>query len=200
MLFEAQIHDLMMLLPWNSSKRKKRAMRAILEQKRRVLSAEKREQYSQAILSQIEQMSEFRHAKTVLLYYPIHNEVDVRPLLEKYRGEKTLLLPVTHKRWIEVRPYDGDDMLKRGHYGVPEPQTEEWTGDIDVILVPGVAFDLHRNRMGRGGGYYDRFLRHHRRAFQIGVCYDFQYKHHPIPHGFLDRKVDRVVTPTKTIG
>lgn len=200
MLFESQFADLKALLPWNRTKKRKRAMRAIIEQRRRMLEPDKRDEYSRQIMEQIERMHEFRHAKSVLLYYPIHNEVDLRPLLEKYRHDKVMLLPVTHKHWIEVRPYDGEDMLRRGHYGVPEPQTEEWTDGIDLILVPGVAFDSYCNRMGRGGGFYDKFLRHHRHSYQIGVCYDFQCKHETIPHGLLDHRVDRVVTPSKTIG
>ena len=200
MLFEGFIHDLKAMLPWKRKRREKRAMRAIIEQRRRVMSSEDVAKASAAIIEQIEMTSSFRHAKTVLLYYPVHNEVDLRPLLEKYRTKKIMLLPVTHRHWLEVRPYDGEDMMRRGHYGVPEPQTEEYTGSIDLIFVPGVVFDAQRNRMGRGGGYYDKFLRAHRFAKQIGVCYDFQYKHHEIPHDWFDHKVDAIVTPTRYIG
>jgi 5-formyltetrahydrofolate cyclo-ligase len=68
-----------------------------------------------------------------------------------------------------------------------------------MIFVPSVAFDHHRNRIGRGGGYYDKFLRRHPRAFQVGVCYDYQLKNKTIPHNLLDRKVDRIITPSRKI-
>ena len=158
MLFEAQIHDLKMILPWCRIRREQAALRAIVEQQRRMMSPEEVTSQSAAIIAQLEQMSAFREAKTVLLYYPIHNEVDLRPLLTKYEGQKTFLLPVTHRRSMEVRPYDGEDMMRKGRLGVPEPQTETYRGAIDLILVPGVVFDQHRHRIGRGGGYYDKFL------------------------------------------
>ena len=200
MLFESQIHDLKMILPWCRIRREQGALRAIVEQQRRMMTPKEVAEQSSAIISQIEQMSSFREAETVLLYYPIHNEVDLRPLLTKYEGQKTFLLPVTHRHSMEVRPYDGEDMMRKGHFGVPEPQTETYHGSIDLILVPGVVFDHHCHRIGRGGGYYDKFLSKQYRAKKIGVCYAFQLKKHDIPHMLRDHKMDRVVTPQQTIG
>ena len=200
MLFESQIHDIKMWLPWCRIRREQSALRAILEQQRRIMTKEQVAEQSARILAQLEQMSVFQEAKTVLLYYPIHNEVDLRPLLAKYAGEKTLLLPVTHRYSMEVRPYDGEDMMRKGRLGVPEPQTKTYKGSIDLILVPGVVFDQHRHRIGRGGGYYDKFLAKHLTTKKIGVCYDFQLKKHTIPHSLRDHKMDRIITPLQTIG
>ena len=200
MLFEAQIHDLKMWLPWHRIHREQAALRAIVEQQRRMMTAEQVAEQSERIIAQIELMSAFRDARTVLIYYPIHNEVDLRPLLAKYADQKTFLFPVTHRRSMEVRPYDGEDMMRKGRYGVPEPQTQTYRGAIDLILVPGVVFDHHCHRIGRGGGYYDKFLSKHLSAKKIGVCYSFQLKKHDIPHGIHDHKMDRVVTPQSAIG
>ena len=134
------------------------------------------------------------------MYYPVHNEVDLRPLLEKYKDQKTFLLPVTHRHSMEVRPYDGEDMMRKGRLGVPEPQTPTYTGSIDLMLVPGVVFDLHCHRIGRGGGYYDKFLAKYPSSKKVGVCYAFQLKKHDVPHLMHDHKMDRVVTPQQTIG
>ena len=200
MLFESQIHDVKMWLPWLRIRREQKALRAIVEQQRRMMTEQQVAEQSALIIEQLEQMSSFRNAQTVLLYYPINNEVDLRPLLTKYAGQKTLLLPVTHRRSMEVRPYDGEDMMRKGRYGVPEPQTATYKGPIDLILVPGVVFDQHRHRIGRGGGYYDRFLNRHPQSVKVGVCYSFQLKKHTIPHLIFDHKVNRVVTPQLTIG
>ena len=200
MLFESQVHDFWSILPWIRTRREQRALRAIVEQKRRIMTKEQVEEQSALIMAQLEQMSAFREAKTVLLYYPIHNEVDLRPLLTKYKGQKIFLLPVTHRHSMEVRPYDGEDMMRRGRLGVPEPQTSTYRGHIDLIIVPGVVFDQHRHRIGRGGGYYDRFLRKQLTAKKVGVCYSFQLKKHAIPHSWRDEKVDRIITPQQTIG
>lgn len=199
MLFEAQIHDLKYLLPWVRLRKEKRAVRALIEQKRRIYPADKIQEDSEAIMTQLERMHWFRDAQTIMLYYPIHNEVDLRPLLKRYEGQKTFLLPVTHRKSIEVRKYDGEDMMRRGRYKVPEPQTSKWRGNIDLIIVPGVVFDTLGNRIGRGGGFYDRFLKKHRNVHQIGVAYDFQVKKHEIPHGRLDHPMNSIVTPTQTI-
>ena len=165
-----------------------------------MMTPEEVTEQSGRIIAQLERMSAFQEAKTVLLYYPIHNEVDMRPLLDKYAGQKTFLFPVTHRRSMEVRPYDGEDMMRKGRYGVPEPQTETYHGSIDLIIVPGVVFDQHCHRIGRGGGYYDRFLLKHPQAKKIGVCYSFQLKKHGMPHSLRDRKMDRIITPLQTIG
>lgn len=200
MLFESQIHDLLSWLPWVRIRREQAAMRAIVEQRRRILTKEEVAEASARIIAQIEQMSVFREARVVMLYYPVHNEVDLRPLLAKYEGQKTFLLPVTHRHSMEVRPYDGEDMMRKGRLGVPEPQTPTYTGSIDLMLVPGVVFDLHCHRIGRGGGYYDKFLAKYPSSKKIGVCYAFQLKKHDVPHLMHDHKMDRVVTPQQTIG
>ena len=88
----------------------------------------------------------------------------------------------------------------RWSLGVPEPQTPTWKGPIDLMLVPGVVFDHHCHRIGRGGGYYDKFLRKHPGVKKFGICYAFQLKKHDIPHLFRDHNVHRVITPQQTIG
>lgn len=200
MLFDAQVHDFLSWIPWLRIRREQSALRAIAEQRRRILTKEQVAEDSARIIAQIEQMSIFREAQVVMLYYPVHNEVDLRPLLDKYGDQKTFLLPVTHRRWIEVRPYDGEEMMRKGRMGIPEPQTPTYKGHIDLMFVPGVVFDQHCHRIGRGGGYYDKFLSKHPYAKKIGVCYTFQLKKHTIPHSFRDHKMDRVVTPQQTIG
>lgn len=199
-LFAAQFQDLKRRLPWFRTKAEKAAIRGVVEQKRRMMTPEQVKEQSALIIAQIENMHWFKEAKAILVYYPVHNEVDLRPLLEKYKDEKTFLLPVTHRDSIDIHPYAGEENLKRGKYNVKEPQTPLWEEEIDLILVPGVAFDHKRNRIGRGGGFYDKFLREQRSTRKVGVCYDFQLKRHTLPHSWFDRPMDRVITPTKTIG
>ena len=140
MLFESQIHDLKMWLPWCRIRRDQAALRAIVEQQRRMMKPEDVTSQSAQVISQIEKMTAFREAKTVMLYYPVHNEVDLRPLLDKYAGEKTFLLPVTHRHSMEVRPYDGEDMMRKGHLGVPEPV------GVEDITIASLRNTRPRNR------------------------------------------------------
>ena len=118
------------------------------------------------------------------------------------RQEKTLLLPVTHRhRKLTLHPYKGAELLRRGHHRVPEPTTEEFKGHFDLIIVPGVCFDEKGNRLGRGGGYYDSFLKQHADVHKVGVCFDTQLrKHKEVPHHHFDKPVDVVVTSNRTIG
>ena len=198
MLFETNIKDLLRLLPSNKLRLAKNKMRELLVQKRRVMSASDRQMYSQQILDQLEQMTCFIGAKTILLYYPIQNEVDVLPLVKKYKHEKTLLFPVSHRRGMTVHPYAGNEHMHRGKFGIPEPTTPAYDGEIDLVIVPAVAFDAKGRRLGRGGGYYDRFIKKLTHTVLVGVGYDFQLVDE-VPAARHDQRVHRVILPSKPI-
>ena len=83
MLFESQIHDFMMWLPWVRVRREQSALRAIMEQRRRVMSPEDVAGQSELIMAQLEQMSAFKEDSTVLLYHPIYNAADLCLLFSK---------------------------------------------------------------------------------------------------------------------
>lgn len=198
MLFETNIRDLLRLLPTYRTRKAKVEMRALLTQKRRLLTDEQKTEASSRVIERLEQMEWFREAKTVLIYYPIHNEIDLLPLVKKYKHEKTLLFPVTHRKTIDACPYRGNALMKRGKFNIPEPQTEPYKGKIDLILIPGVAFDRKCNRLGRGGGYYDRFLCKQRHSKLIGVGYDFQIVDE-VPTERNDMRLQGVIVPSQTI-
>lgn len=200
MLFASQLHNLKRFIPSVVLKKEKQAIRAIVEQKRRIYPKDQVKADSEAIIARLEQLPCFHDAQTIMIYYPIHNEVDLRPLLQRYEGQKTFILPVTHRKCIEPRQYLGEETMQRGRYSVPEPQTTTFKGKIDLILVPGVVFDLQCNRIGRGAGFYDRFLKKNKRVKQLGVAYDFQIKNHELPHSHFDKPVDGVITPSQSIG
>jgi 5-formyltetrahydrofolate cyclo-ligase len=198
MLFETNIKDLLRLLPSRKLKVAKSKMRELLVQKRRMLPSAERAMFSEQVLQQLEQMHCFRDAKTVLLYYPVQNELDVLPLVKKYKREKTLLFPVSHRRGITVHPYAGNEHMHRGKFGIPEPTTPAYEGKIDLILVPGVACDAKGRRLGRGGGCYDRFIKKQTHAVLVGVGYDFQLVDE-VPAARHDQRVHRIILPSKTI-
>ncbi len=195
MLFESQIRDFKRRLPWNVNKKRKADMRELMRQKLRIQSAADLKLWSEQVMERIEQLHCFRHARVVMFYYPVHHEVDLRPLLDKYKDEKTILLPVTHHDYIELRQYIGADNLKKGHYVIPTPQTATYHGKPDLVIVPGLAFDKDLVRMGRGKGYYDRFLRKLGKVSKIGVCYDFQIQD-SVPWSWHDVRMDKVITPS----
>ena len=195
MLFESQIRDLKRLLPWNRLHKRKSDMRELIRQKLRLQTPEDLKAWSDAVAERIEQLHCFRHAHVVMFYYPVHHEADLRPLLEKYKDEKVILLPVTHRDSIELRQYVGEANLKKGHYGIPTPQTGTYRGKPDLVIVPGLAFNKELVRLGRGKGYYDRFLRKLGNVEKVGVCYDFQMND-DVPWSWRDVRMDKVVTPS----
>jgi len=200
MLFESQLRDLRARLPWVATRRAKRAMRAIDSQKRRILTPDDVKEASAKVVERIKAMHHFKEAKVVLVYYPIHNEIDLRALVQEYAGEKIFLFPAlkhrTHK--MEVRMFEPHTPFKKGRYGIPQPSTEAYHGAIDMIIAPGMCFDKQHWRVGRGGGYYDRFLRRYKLSYKVGVGYDFQL-HKEVPHWIFDKKMNRIVTPNQTI-
>lgn len=196
MLFGYLIQDFLnQYLPSRARRKAKTQIRIISEQRRRVCTPEEVATESAAVVAHIEQAEWFINAKNVMIYYPIRNEISLLSLFEKYKDEKTFILPVTHRYSIEPRKIDSLENLKHGHYKIPEPQTPTFRGKIDLILVPGVAFDKEGRRIGRGGGYYDRFLKRQRRVRKIGVGYDFQFKKSNLPVEKHDVRLDGVVTP-----
>jgi len=199
MLFQSRINAFLQLLPYWQKKKEKQEVRAVLEEKRRILTKEQVDEQSALILERLTALPEFQEAKTVLVYYPIRNEVNTRPLLEEYRDKKVMLLPKTKSgHRMELRKYQGRDNLVRGRYGIPEPQGEAYHGKVDLVVVPGVGFDYQLHRLGRGGGYYDRFLANSPRALRVAVAYEFQVKPQ-IPADRHDKKMDIIVTPSRII-
>ena len=117
-------------------------------------------------------------SQTVMAYWPLPDEVDIRPLIAQLVTEgRTVLLPkVLDDEQMELRRYCSEADLAEGAFHIMEPVGEPYTDydKIDVVLVPGMAFDAAGHRLGRGRGYYDRFLTAHSHLYKIGVCFPFQ--------------------------
>ena len=135
-------------------------------------------------------------ARVVVAFHSLPDEVNTRQLLDELVGEgKTVLLPkVLDAERMELRRYTGVHDLSEGAFHIMEPVGTPFTDDarIDVILVPGVAFDATGHRLGRGRGYYDRYLFSKGSARTIGVCFDFQ-KFPEVPVDPWDVVVDEVI-------
>ena len=135
-------------------------------------------------------------ARTILLYHSMPNEVDTHDLIDRlYRQGKTVLLPVTLGDDLEIRRYEGPQRLRESHaFHIMEPVGEAFADlqSIELVIVPGVAFDGKGNRLGRGHGYYDRFLRQVPQAYKLGLCFGFQMME-TVPVGPTDVAMDEVL-------
>ena len=131
---------------------------------------------SENIVSQLEQR--IANCQTVMAYGPLSDEVDIKPLIAFLvaKGHTVLLPKVLDEEHMELRRYTSSSDLAEGAFHIMEPVGQPFTDyhSIDVALVPGMAFDAAGHRLGRGRGYYDRFLANHSQLFKIGVCFPFQ--------------------------
>ena len=172
----------------------KRALRAEIKERIAKLTPDEKKNMSEAILFKIEQLPEFKNAKNILLFHSLPDEVITHDFLNKWNKDKCLLLPVVNGDELELRYYEGDESLKTGSFGIREPQGKlftEWD-KIDMVLIPGIAFDRNNNRLGRGKGYYDRLLPKVS-GVKIGVCFPCQLVE-SVPCEGWDVRVDRVIT------
>lgn len=142
-------------------------------------AAEQLSAASQQLCRKVLGMACWQAADTLLLYHPLPDEVDVRPLIAAgYQQGKRVLLPVCVGDSLELRIYQGEASLSVGSFGILEPTGPLFSAQdccqIQLALIPGMAFDAEGHRLGRGKGYYDRLLPGLTEAHLIGICYDFQ--------------------------
>ena len=150
---------------------------------------------SQPIMQQVELLPQFQQATTVLLYWSMEDEVQTHVFVNRWYQEKRLLLPCVDGDDLRLRQYTGPECLKAGEqFGIGEPTGPEFTEleKVDLIIVPGVAFDRNGNRMGRGRGFYDRLLKSTPNAFKVGVGFDFQLVDE-VPVEPFDVAMDKVI-------
>lgn len=143
-------------------------------------------------------------AHTILFFAPLRDELDIWPLLEKFlAGGKICALPrfqAATQTYSAVRIQNLVADIVTGKFGVREPGpgcAEVALEKFDLILVPGVAFDVRGNRLGRGLGFYDRLLQRIS-GVKCGVCHDFQLQEN-IPTEPHDAKVTFVFTPSRCV-
>lgn len=174
----------------------KKALRRLLRADSR--SVPERQHRSEEIVRRLTSHPVVRSAGTVMLFCPLPDEPDISGLLDILSGEgKTVLLPrVVDEQQMEVLLYTGQRNLRVGAFGIQEPVGDVFSDyrQIDVVLVPGMAFDASGRRLGRGRGYYDRFLAHCPSSmYKIGVCFSFRLLE-SVPSEPHDVIMDDVVT------
>jgi 5-formyltetrahydrofolate cyclo-ligase len=143
---------------------------------------------------------EFKSVEKIAIYFSLPDEVQTLKLLEGGKGKKKIYLPVVSGNEISFYGYNGVNHLKTGAFGIKEPDSNSEKAeifDIDLFIVPGVAFDRNYNRLGRGKGFYDRILYHVNKPI-TGLCFGFQLFDN-IPAGQQDIKMTKIITEDAVI-
>lgn len=172
-----------------------------MRQKRRSLTKETAEKNGRRIAELLFSLPEFKSADTVMLYMASFKEPSTDDILRRALSEKRAVIPISNTDTHTVTPsyIKSEDELIRGAYGIREPEKvcPAALSDIDMILVPGIAFDSRGARIGFGEGYYDRLLADFH-GTKVGICHDFQLLP-AIPSLPHDSRMDIIITEKRIL-
>lgn len=163
-----------------------------------MLDNEERLSAAESVFSRLESSAAFQLAEKILMYHSLPDELETRTFLNKWKDRKKFFLPRVNGVNLDLLPYD-ESRLEIGSFHIEEPKGEDIHSveEIEVIVVPGVAFDRQGMRLGRGKGFYDRLLAT-AKATKIGIGYEFQLVEE-IPSEPHDVAMDMVITEHTTI-
>ena len=168
---------------------------------RDVMSAGEVAEQSSQIRQRVVSLPQIQAGANVFVYVSQANEVDTHELIRLWLGSGIkVTVPYVHDSGqIQARRIGCFSELGSGAFGILTAEASPiYQGPIDVCIVPAVALSKTGARLGRGGGYYDRFLATGRVRVAIGLCFDIQFvKHLPVTE--LDRRVNIVVTDKRTV-
>lgn len=178
----------------------KQQIRKEYKYKRNMMSSEQVQEYSEDICRNLLKMDVFQQAEVVFFYYPLGNEVNLLTAAKKaVEMGKTVGFPKTEGDVIRFYPVDSLEDFVEGCFHVMEPisqlcfEKEALQGRKHVMLIPGVAFDKKRNRMGYGRGYYDKYMEELQETIKIGIAYELQIAEE-LPVDKYDVVMDYLVT------
>lgn len=179
---------------------KKDLLRESVLKKRKTLASDEVKRASENIVTILKKLPLIKESNVIMSYMPYGNEVDIKPFNQWIlESGKYLLLPrvLDNSTMDAVKVNDIISGLVKSSFGILEPASDKESFDInliDVVLVPGVAFDKQGNRLGHGRGYYDRFLSHCKSSTVfLGIAYSFQVLD-SIPSDEYDIRVHKVIT------
>lgn len=184
----------------------KNKLRAEFKQIRDAISPEVQAFKSASVWKYVFALEEYKRADTLMLYSNIGSEVRTDVFIPKiFADGKRIVLPVADDKEKLITPYEITDLscLKAQTYGIKEPDSELIASgnikqvpkdEIDMVIVPGLGFDMFGNRLGYGGGFYDRFLKDYK-GVKAGVSYR-ECLYYRLPQEKNDIKIDMVITET----
>jgi len=182
-------------------------IRNIIKEKRSQLSEKELSLTSKAITERIRSFKFPKELTKIGIYYAVNNEVDVHPLCKiLWQESKRVYLPIVEKKKLLFGEYRDTSNLKNNRFKIPEPivgiESQISAFELDLIFMPLVAFDPMGNRIGMGGGFYDRTLDNKqldndlKKPILVGVAYEFQKQNQIQPNSW-DIPLDMIFTESK---
>ncbi|HAX18473.1 MAG TPA: 5-formyltetrahydrofolate cyclo-ligase [Actinobacteria bacterium] len=162
---------------------------------------DQRNKKSRLIALKLFKNRKYRESECILFFYPFGSEVDTRLIISHSlcRNKRIILPKVSENNNIETYFVKNPEKeLKPGYFGIMEPDIQKCRKaalkEIDLAVIPGVCFDKHFNRLGYGGGFYDRLiLQLDKNILKISLCFDIQLIEN-VPMSPYDMKVDMIIT------
>ena len=177
----------------------KKEARTLIKERRMNLSKKYIDVASDKIFEKLLQNEYFKNAKTVMSYMDFKNEVKTDKINDFIKNSgKILVLPKVINKETMIAIEDKNQYIV-SPFGNKEPDGEEYRGNIDVIITPGIAFDRDKNRVGFGRGYYDRFFVKYPNAKKIAIAFEEQIIDEGIETDKYDKKVDVLITEDNII-
>lgn len=179
--------------------RSKSQMRSEFLTIRNSIKTELKEKWDKEIYDNLINSQEYKTSKYIFIYVSVKNEVNTIPIINKALSDnKIVAVPkvIPQQKIMSARIIENIDSLVSGYYGIPEPSLEAEIMEpsiIDLIVIPGVAFDKTGGRLGYGGGYYDKYLKEEIKAHRVGICYLCQLADR-IPLEENDKLVSKLIT------
>ena len=176
----------------------KNEIRYKMRQLRVVLPEASRRSAAEEVFERLEKTAAFLLADRIMMYHSLPDELSTHDFLRKWAGKKRFYLPRVNGVNLEVLPYE-ESRLELGSFHIEEPTGNDITdpSEIELVVVPAVAYDRKGKRLGRGKGFYDRFLTQ-TKATKVGVGYEFQLVDE-LPAEPHDIPMDMVITQKTTI-
>ena len=174
----------------------KEELRKIVKGYRKTLSNEDAAIKSITILNKLFETEQYKNAECVYCYIDFRNEVKTMPLVRKaLKDGKRVAVPRISGETMEFYYINGHDELEEGNFGIMEPSMAcKLASETDALMImPGMAFDKDRHRIGFGGGFYDRYLERENTHFKIALAYHFQI-FEQVPHEPHDICPDMVIS------
>lgn len=182
--------------------RTKKDIRTEVKKSRREADAEMIRKNSDAICDTFLKLPEYASAKCVFTYMDCKNEVETKNVIEQcWKDGKTIAVPKVFGETMKYYAITSYDDLEEGYFGIREPKHEllqEVICEDGLMILPGVAFDVKRHRVGYGGGFYDRYLEQHPDMKKIAFAFEFQV-FESVPFEVFDRQPEKIITEKRII-